>query len=211
MLYLLCKANFALFNTWVKSSMNTKFLNLNQDSFSDGQMRSKIWLSEKVAAVADAKLWPRLVVYGSWYGLLPFVLKLRADLDFKKLILCDLDQESLDISRQILNHWICQGLEVETICADCNNFPVELRADDFIMNTSCEHIDSTEWWRKLPAGIQFALQSTNMEHPTHIRAMASLAEWKKDLGPIQEISYEGSLFFSYPDKDFHRWMIIGKK
>lgn len=189
----------------------TNNFSLNMDAFSDGQMASKIWLSETMYQHWGKHTWPKLIIFGSWYGLLPFVLQLRNECRFKKLILCDVDAEALEISRKVLNHWVCKGIEIETLCVDCNAHNIDITPQDLVINTSYEHIESLKWWHHLPKDVSFALQTTDMKHPTHIRSVKSMEDWKLQLGNVSQNIYQGELFFSYPDKKFYRWMMLGKK
>ncbi len=195
----------------IMSDELTNHFSLNMDAFSDGQMASKIWLSETIHKHWGKHIWPKLIVFGSWYGLLPFVLKLRNECYFEKLILCDIDAESIEISRKVLNHWVCKGLSIETHCVDCNKHNIDIKPNDLVINTSYEHIESLNWWYNLPKDVAFALQTTDMNHPTHVRKVVSMLDWKSQLESFSQSIFEGELFFSYPDKKFYRWMILGRK
>lgn len=189
--------------------MNT--LPLNMDAFSDGQMKSKIWLCENLESLYANQFFEKVYIYGSWYGLLPWMLLIRGKLRFQSLVLCELDLQALETSRKVLDHWKIQDFPITFYHGDCTNLSSQVSEKDLLINTSCEHMQDLKWWTQLPAQTNFALQSTDMKHETHIQTVSSLSEWQKDLGPCSKMLYTGCLEFVYPSFQFHRWMAIGSK
>ncbi len=80
---------------------------------------------------------------------------------------------------------------------------------DTVVNTSCEHMDPS-WFGRVPPGTLVAVQGTDMDHEQHGHAIGCLAHMR-DLFPMRETLFAGSLPFSYPDKSFLRFMVIGRR
>ena len=186
------------------------------DAFSDGQMASKLWLCEQLEALDEAgkisvgTVW----VFGSWYATLPLLLLARGKARITKVVCFDTDPKANRIAEKILNHWICEGMNIHIERMDCaevlqtgSKFLNEL--PDIIINTSCEHMNY-DWWSQIPAGVKFAAQSTNMVHPTHSNTASTLQDFTSKLQP-SEIYYSGEKNFDYPNLKFKRYLLIGKK
>lgn len=183
------------------------------DSFSDGQMRSKLWLCDELENALDLSRSYTIWIYGSWYGTLALLLFVRQRIKIDKIHLFDIDDEALSISRKILNTWMHKD-QVEFHHADCLKLkPGEgafgLKAPDVIINTSCEHFENRQWLEQIPVGTHVVLQSTDMEHPTHVQRVQDLQEFKNKTARL-DINYAGTLDFSYPNFSFKRFMLIGK-
>lgn len=184
----------------------------NTDVFYDGQISSKLWLCEKLEQILNEKTHLPLKVwmYGSWQGLLPFMLLVRQKLQFQSLDLFDLDSQAQIQARQVLDHWHFQGqIQIRHHVQDCNLIRQTEAAPDLVINTSCEHMQDLTWWQNLPKGTLFCLQSTDMPHPTHVNPALNLESWKASLGLKGPLLYEGSKFTKYATFSFNRWMLIG--
>ena len=190
---------------------------LNMDAWSDGQVGSKLWLCQNVEKVLNEKnVGPATIwIYGSWYGTLAYMLLSRERLNIKKICCFDIDPEANKIAAKVLNHWICQGVEIEIIEQDClaitpDSSMYQTAKPDLIINTSCEHMNSYQWWEQFPQGTLFALQSTDMTHPTHINCATSLEHFQSQITPSQ-FAVAAEKKFSYPGFKFSRFMLIGEK
>lgn len=189
---------------------------LNMDAWSDGQMRSKIWLCRELE-----RLWPfgdrptNIWIYGAWYGTLAQFLLIRERIKISRFDLFDIDSEALEISKAMSTMWwLNKKVQFGFHHQDCREIPPNIWQEgkpDLVINTSCEHFVDYKWFDGLPTGQCFLLQSTNMEHPTHILRAQSLEDLKRNLHSISEIFYEGTLSFKYPHFKFERYMIFGKK
>ncbi len=190
---------------------------LNMDAWSDGQVASKIWLCQKVEETLSHKneqsvtIW----IYGSWYGTLAYLLLSRERLKIKKICCFDIDKNANRIAAKILNHWTLQDVQIEIYNQDCQEITPHSSyyansEPDLIINTSCEHMRNYTWWEQIPTGTMFALQSTNMVHPTHINCVRSLEEFQNLMKPsLLFVADEKK--FSYPSLKFSRYMLIGEK
>ena len=187
---------------------------INMDAWSDGQMRSKIWLCnliEKDFSKSNRPL--EIWILGSWYGLLAQFLLIREKLPLKRIRLFDIDPEALKISHKMLNTWMIENkIEILHHQLDCTNIPENmwLEKPDIIINTSSEHFENDRWLQ-FPEGIHFYAQSTNMDHPTHINRATSLSDFKSRIGQVSKITHAEQIEFRYPNFEFDRYMIAGIK
>ncbi len=184
-------------------------LKLNMDAFSYGQMSSKLWLCEELERLQ--KIFPRVWIYGSWYGSLAFLLLLRGKMQITQLRLFDLDGEALAVSRKLLQNWLnTDALSIDFVQQDCNHVELTTIFPNLVMNTSTEHIAEDLWWQKLPPQTWLAVQSTDMPDPEHIRPCQNLKELEQRFKSLSKIHYAGQKVFRTPDKTFSRFMIIGQ-
>jgi len=189
-----------------------KFEQINMDAFSDGQMASKLWLCEQLEkSLGPEKRIANTWIYGSWYGLLPFLLLSRGHISFEKIHLFDIDLKALEISKKILNHWqFGSSTQIEYHNQDCTVPNPLLPLPDLIINTSAEHFQNYDWWKNIQKPVTFIVQSTDMEHAEHISKVSSLSELKNNLGIFSTL-FEGTKEFNYPNFQFKRFMVIGSK
>lgn len=195
--------------------IHKNYLKLNMDAFSDGQMRSKLWLCNELEKILRDSPPQTIWVYGSWYGVLALLLLTRQSINIKKICLFDIDSEALEVSRKILNSWEIRGPTLGFHNMDCTKlnptqYPFSEAVPDLVINTSCEHFENRQWLDAIPTGTLLAVQSTDMAHPTHIQGVTTLGELKENI-PMRELLYSGQLDFQYPDSSFLRFMLIGKK
>ena len=187
------------------------------DAFSDGQIGSKLWLCRELETAlrgrnaADEKGF-HLQVYAGWYGLLPFLLMARERVAFSRVELFDIDGEAARVSSAVNDHWRFGGL----YRAEARDVNIEPKLDsrgrpDIVINTSCEHFASDQWWKNLEAGTIVAIQGTDMPHVEHVKTFASLADFRSAFAPWGQILYEGQMDFKYATLAFSRFMIIGIK
>lgn len=197
--------------------LKRNFFSLNMDAWSDGQTESKLWLCRSLEQLAlEEKIKTETIwIYGSWYGTLAYMLLSRERLTIRRIYCFDIDRKSNKIAEKILNRWLCRGWDIQIIFQDCqdiwpNNPLYSTAKPDLIINTSCEHMNGYTWWKNIPPGIHFALQSTDMPHSTHINSPADLKDFKKQITSA-EFFLEAQNEFKYPNFEFTRFMLIGKK
>jgi len=187
----------------------------NLDAFSDGQVSSKLWLIETLEGLLrkqDAIRPWTLRIYGSWQGILPFMFLTRGEIKIKALELYDIDPAAQKVAEKVLDYWIYRRLvSISMHTEDCNLASWDPSPDQILINTSCEHIAEIDWFKKIPSGTIYCLQTTDMPHVTHINKAASLQSWKDSLGLHQGLLFEGTKFTDYGTFSFNRWMLIGKK
>ena len=196
------------------------------DSFSRGQLRSKIWASDTIKDL-DIDLGDMVYVCAGWYGVLPAILFERnkvtniRSFDIDKS--CSLPAETLNRS-YTQNDW-----QLKASTMDVNNLiytgefmyetlkyngDEEMITDDTpptcVINTSCEHIvDFDKWWAGIPDGMLVIMQNNDFDDEDHEHAddtVTSLEEFSKRLN-VSETLYEGTLAL----EEYNRYMVIGIK
>ena len=183
---------------------------LDNDAFSSGQISSKLWLCkeiEKLPITSPQTIW----VFGGWYGVASMLLLSRETLPIKSIRSFDLDPICESIADSLLENWVWQEWKFKAMTADCNQIKYnEYNLPDIIINTSTEHFDSMNWFNNIPSNTTVVLQSNNMPHDDHISCFENVDEFV-DHFPLTNIFYKGKLDFKYPNWEFSRYMIIGKK
>lgn len=181
-------------------------ISLNRDSFSSGQISSKLWLCEKLE---QTEWYSTLThIYGGWYGMTGFLLLSRGNFKVQKIESYDIDPSCQDIADALNENWVWQNWKFKAFTRDCNQ--IDSKSADLIINTSTEHFESKEWFDRIPKGKRIVLQGNNMLHHDHHMNTNTLDEFK-NLYPLSEFKFAGSLQFEYPTWGFARFMTIGIK
>lgn len=195
--------------------IHMKDLIIPRDAFSHGQIKSKLWLSESFSKWAARHLDPsakyELNWYGSWVGIGPFLLLTGAKIHFNAINLFDLDAESLEASRLILDYWRCEAIELSTRQIDVTTHMPTPKSYQIFINSACEHMENENWLKNLPSGSVVLLQSTDMQHPEHINCAISLEDFVNKHGSLIHVLESGQIHFDYPDKKFSRFMLWGTR
>ncbi len=188
-------------------------VSFKMDAFSDGQMGSKLWLCEILEKFfPERDSFPNVWVYGSWYGLLPFLMLTRDRYNFQSFTLIDIDAEAIEISKKVLNHWMfANHVRFDFRVEDCAAPTMGRAKPDLVINTSCEHIASMDWWKTIPEGCNYLLQSTNMKHDEHVNLVHSAEELRDRVRPSRAPLFLGTKQFVYPELEFDRYMILGMR
>lgn len=185
------------------------------DSFSDGQIQSKIWLCrelenavEKFPEDFDAPL--RVSVLAGWSGMLPFLMFSRGKLNLEQVDLFDMNFVATATSRIINDSWkFRKKFFAHTVNINTKDFNTV--NSNLWVNTSVEHFDDDRWWNTIPPGSKVILQGNNMNHDEHVRKFHSPEDLKDMFAPWAEVYYLGGLDFEYDSLAFTRYMIIAKK
>ena len=196
------------------------------DSFSRGQLRSKLWVSDTVNDL-DIDLGDMVYVCAGWYGVLPAILfernKVEAIRSFDIDASCSLPAETLNrnfvqddwkfkASTMDVKDLIYAGeFEYETLKYNGDKETITDGSPSCVINTSCEHIeDFDKWWSGIPDGMLVIMQNNDFddeeEHDHADDTVTSLEEFAKRL-KVSETLYEGTLAL---DK-YNRYMVIGIK
>lgn len=187
---------------------------MNWDSFSTGQIGSKLWLGEALHRVytynsIETPLQGlRIRVLAGWYCTTNFILRTQNLIPIAHVSSYDLDPtcEPLAVNVNRLWHW---QAEFTATTADVNeldwNEPVDL-----VINTSVEHIESREWFDRIPSGTMVAIQGNDMPHDDHVHAYSSIDDFSNSW-PMSESLYTGEKSFKYPTWEFTRYMKIGHR
>jgi len=189
------------------------------DSLSQGQIRSKIWLIEKVKQL-DLDLGCVFICAG-WYALLA-TLMFESGLLLEKIRSFDRDPECEKISEIFNRKWMTDSWKFKAVTMDI--MQINYRATEYtvkksngteilvedipdtVINTSCEHIENfSKWYDLIPKGTLLILQSNNLKSIyDHVNYVESLEEFQSQT-PMEECLYEGELDL----EQYRRFMRIG--
>ena len=196
-------------------------LDFNKDSFSRGQIQSKLWLVQELEKL-DVELGTVFLCAG-WYATLATML-FESDIKVNKIRSFDIDDTCIDIAETFNKPWFVDGWKFKSITqnimdidynshtwqcwSNANNRMSKPISDspDTIINTSCEHITNfEEWYAKIPDGKLVVLQSNNYcEVEEHVNTHNTLKSFS-DSTPMGEVLYEGGLELP----QYTRFMKIG--
>jgi hypothetical protein len=181
-----------------------------KDSFTSGQILSKLWLCEQLEQTSLIKRPITIWLYGGWYATTALLLLSRGKMNIRHIRNHDIDTVALDISKQFLDSWTYNNPNLySTVAIDVNDIKFE-SYPDLIINTSTEHMESKQWYDNIPKGITCAFQSNDMPHDDHCHTVSNHKELL-NLYPLSKVLYSGVKKFDYPDWSFTRSMIIGIK
>ena len=176
---------------------------MNYDAFSHGQIKSKIWLAEKL----EPHIGKDVVVLGSWYNLTAFMLKCRGS--NSNFIGIDIDSEVVPIADKICNTWIIEG-SVRNMLGDAKNIDVNY---DTVINCSSEHM-TTEWFDNVKQGTLVCIQSSNIVDPNHpwyiVTESPDINSFKQKYN-LSSTLFIDTLRIQYSDWGYDRYMLIGIK
>ena len=173
------------------------------DSFSHGQIRSKLWLANRI----DPYMGKNVVILGSWHNIMAFILKVRGSTSHFTGI--DVNPEVKNVADKICDTWRIDG-SVENITGDATNIPVEY---DTVINCSSEHM-TTEWFDNLKPGTLVCIQSSNVidpNHPWYVITPSPDIESFKQKYNLSTTLFCDTLRIQYNDWGYDRYMLIGYK
>ena len=179
---------------------------IDPDSFSSGQIGSKIWLCEELERLGWESDYT--YIYGGWYGITGFLLLSRGIFKVKNIRSVDIDPACERVADTINNLWVWQRWQFKAVTYDCNE--IQPPVVDLVINTSTEHFESRTWFENLPAGTRVILQGNNMPHDDHYVKSNSNEEFISNY-KLSSIEFMGSKEFVYPEWSFTRFMVIGTK
>jgi hypothetical protein len=183
--------------------------NINLDSFSHGQVKSKIWLCEKLEPYIINNA--NIVILGSWVNVLGFMLLSRQPNGYNYVKGIDIDEGAVDIANKICNYWYVEGVE-RSVVEDANT--TILDGFDVVINCSSEHMEDTKWFDRIPAGTLVCVQSSNLtdsNDPWLITNPSPTIDSFKEKYPLRDIKFCDTLPIRYGDWGYDRYMIIGIK
>jgi hypothetical protein len=203
------------------------------DSFSRGQLRSKIWISDTINDL-DIDLGDMVYVCAGWYGVMPAILFERNKVE--NILSFDSDETTDNPADTLNKEQTIDGLRFKAVVKDIHSLkyrdesfevnhyrysgvtefkttkqsmPAKMEAS-CVINTSCEHIeDFDNWWNDIPKGMLVIMQNNDFDDEDHEHAddtVSSLEEFSKRLN-VSETLYEGTLAL----EEYNRYMVIGYK
>lgn len=184
---------------------------MNFDSFSHGQVHSKIWLCEELEKFLPQKT--SVVILGGWYNLLSFMLLCRNPNRFEKIKSIDIDPNTVTIADKITNAWTFQPHIITNEIGDANNAQLDDENAVYI-NCSPEHFDNTNWFYNLPIGSLVCIQSVNVTDPGDpwfIKQPTSTFEEFLEKYNVSSVLFKGKKRIQYNDWGYDRFMVIGYK
>ncbi len=178
-------------------------------AFSENQIVSKTWLTDKVHEILGGHF-GTVYVLGGWYGVLGAILLTDPKFHIGRVVSFDIDPECVPVAEH-LNAAHVASDRFKAITADACTLDYQCfdgAVSNLVINTSCEHMPSVEaWYERLPAGISQAFQSNDyFDCPEHVNCIEDLAAFKQQV-PMSELLYEGAL----QRKRYSRFMLIGRK
>ena len=179
---------------------------IDPDSFSSGQIGSKIWLCEELERLGWES--DHTYIYGGWYGITGFLLLSRSIFKVKNIRSVDIDPECEKVADTINNLWVWNQWQFKAMTYDCNE--IQPPVVDLVINTSTEHFKSQDWFANLPMGTRVILQGNDMLHDDHFVKSTSAEDFAKDY-KLTSLDFIGHKDFVYPTWSFTRFMLIGTK
>ena len=178
------------------------------DAFWDGQVHSKIWLSEMLNKYYDNKIPSNIYIFGGWLGVLANILFQNSKFYIDTIYNIDLDPwcepNSIKINETYHN---MQRYQAET--ADMKEYRYNDTAD-IVINTSTEHVSQETydvWYDNIPSGSLVVVQGNNFfSCDEHVRCSKDLDEFMT-MNHVHEPIFSGQLKTSMYD----RFMCIFKK
>ena len=180
-------------------------MQVHKDSFSHGQITSKIWLCEELENLQWSS--DTTHIYGGWYAMTAFLLLSRGKFQVNYIESFDIDPECESVAKMINDNWVIQK-KFNAHTVDCSQIVEGNR--DLIINTATEHFPSLNWFNNVPTGTRLVLQGNNMLHDDHFVHSESLSSFIKTY-PLSKIDYLGTKDFDYVEWGFTRYVIIGTK
>jgi hypothetical protein len=190
---------------------------VHPDSFSSGQVGSKIWCAEELESAcqyyeSQKKITApyRILMLGGWYGVLNLILRSRDNIKIDRVRSLDIDEEVCNIADLVNNYWVWQQWQFKSVHGDANTYQYGSEDFNIIINTATEHMESRDWFNNIPKGSLVVLQSNNMKHDDHCSNHASWMDFDEDYFLTETYSVTQKEF-KYPDWSFKRFMKIGIK
>lgn len=190
---------------WMDAIRNSDDRYRTLESFWKGQLRSKVWLTERLAEMVGTYYKPLTIqIHGGWNGVLSSLL-FNTGIPIKHITSLDIDPTCETIASTINKRQEMEG-RFTAITADMTTH--EYNAD-LVINTSCEHLTKgayENWLRMVPDDSLVVLQSNNyFDLDEHINCATDIDDFKK-MSHIN-VLWAGEL----ETPKYTRFMIIGKK
>jgi hypothetical protein len=183
---------------------------MNYDSFSHGQIKSKIWLCEQLEQHIPKNA--NVKILGSWYNVLAFLLLVRRPTHYKLIEGIDIDIEAKEIADKICNAWVVDENIVRNINVHVND--TLYHDTQIVINCSPEHMEDSAWFNKIPYGTTICIQTSNVVDPNEpwlIKTPHKTLEDTINKYPLAITHFTGTLRIQYSDWGYDRYMIIGIK
>ncbi len=205
-----------------------KHYNILGDALSQGQIKSKQWLLNKIKGINLGTVF----ICAGWYGILATMMFENENVYVDKIRSFDIDDSCWKIAEDFNKPWVDNKWQFKATTLNIYSFnwsdspapsdgtignfyydtiaqnkTIQMRDNpDTFINTSCEHIENFEdWFNLIPAGKLVVLQTNNyFELPEHVNCVKDINEFKQQ-APLSNIIYEGCLEL----EKYTRYMLIG--
>ena len=199
-----------------------KHHNILGDALSQGQIKSKQWLLNKIKGINLGTVF----ICAGWYGILATMMFEDENVYVDKIRSFDIDDNCCNIAEDFNKYWAQDNWKFKALTQNIldinytelswtfwskkNNrqsYPITDKPNT-IINTSCEHIEKfTDWFNLIPKGKLVALQTNDyFDLPEHVNCVKDINEFKQQ-APLSNIIYEGELEL----EKYIRYMLIGYK
>lgn len=182
---------------------------MNLDSFSHGQISSKIWLCEKLEPLIKEQ--SSVAILGCWINVLGFMLLTRRPNHYGHIHGIDIDMSAVDTANKICSYWYIECIQ-RSECADANIF--NSQGYDVVINCSGEHMNSNVWFDNIAPNTLVCIQSSNVTDPNEpwlVKNPSPTYESFLEKYPLSVGIYSGILPIRYSDSGYDRYMTIGIK
>lgn len=199
----------------------TTNITYNEDSLSQGQLKSKKWLVDQLSKL-DTDLGTVFICAG-WYGILASIL-FDSGLAIDCIRSFDKDDTCHTYADDFNKLWVKDNWKFKATSKDIHDINYDIynyttmrtsginrpqqHSPDTIINTSCEHImNFNSWYSSIPQGKLLILQSNDYHAISdHVNCHSSLDEFSSSV-PMTKVMYKGEL----PLSKYTRFMKIGIK
>jgi hypothetical protein len=149
------------------------------DAFWDGQVHSKIWLSEILNEYYDSNIPSNIYIFGGWLGVLANILFQNSKFYVDTIYNIDLDPWCKPNSEKLNQTYVnMQRYHAET--ADMREYQYNDTAD-IVINTSTEHVTQEiydQWYDKIPYGSLVIVQGNDFfSCDEHVRCSINLDDF----------------------------------
>jgi len=195
------KSPYYFVKKWI-NKYEPHLLESYEDSLSEGQFKSKLWLRDKLKNIKQPQHPLHIEIIGGWFGF-PLIEMLDF-LKIKQIDFYEIDGDCKKILVQYRNKFNCDFKIVEF----GNYFErKELRRRDIIINTSCEHMDNISQMKnyyKNPKPLLVVQSNNYVKIEDHINCVNSTHELEIK-NEIKTTYYSQKLQL----EQYNRYMVIG--
>lgn len=131
-----------------------KKLDIDHTAFSHGQIVSKIWLCDNIEKYLKEDT--KILILGAWYNVLGFMLLTRYK-QISKITGVDINKDVKFVADKLSDAWpkIVNNITMDADLVDTSEY-------DIIINCSPEHMQTNDWFYKIPTNKLVIIQSSNV-------------------------------------------------
>lgn len=185
---------------WMNAIRNSENPKRTLDAFYRGQISSKEWLIKELEKRVTEPV--TVEIHGGWVGVLASLM-FQSKMSINHITSIDIDNSCKEIAEEMNRLELIEGRFSALTKDMCECVP----SSDLIINTSCEHIDQTQydiWLNKIPKDRLIILQSNNYNISEHVRLADNIDIFVQQ-SKLSNILFQGLLELPL----YNRFMIIG--